>query len=104
MFGFSGIELIVIVLVAMLVIHPKDMPEMLRNIYSGLNKINQTAREFTQTLMADEAVEDLSKEAKKLNNEIKQIIDLNGDLQQTYSFDDIAEHLPQKHQDNITKK
>ncbi len=96
MFGFSGTELILVALIALLVINPKDLPSTLKNIRDTLRKIKKTASEFTDAIMGDEQVNDLKKEAQKINEEIHHIVDLNGDMQPTYSLDDIQEHIPAK--------
>ena len=96
MFGFSGTELILVALVALLVINPKDLPSTLRNIRDTMRKIKKTASEFTDAIMGDEHVSDLKKEAQKINEEIHHIVDLNGEMQPTFSLDDIQEHLPAK--------
>ena len=101
MFGFSGTELILIMLVALLVINPKDLPATLRSVRDTARKIKQTAQEFTGAIMGDENIVDLKKEAAKINQEIQQIVDLNGDLQPTYSLDDISDTLAEKHRKTL---
>lgn len=96
MFGFSGTELVIILLVALLVINPKDLPSTLRQLRDAMRKIKSTASEFTQALMGEEGLSDLKKEADKLNNDIRHIVDLNGNLQPTYSLDDIKDDLPRQ--------
>lgn len=103
MFGFSGTELVLIMLVALLVINPKDLPATLRNIKDSIKKIKQTAHEFTEAIMQDEQVDDLKREASKINQEIRQIVDLNGEMQPTYSLDDINDALPEKYHKSSPK-
>ncbi len=102
MFGFSGTELVLIILVCLLVIHPKDLPATLRSIRNTLGKLKQTANEFTNAIMGEEDLRSLSKEATQLNNDIKHIIDLNGDLQPTYPLDDLKTPTPKKQE--VTKE
>ena len=47
------------------------------------------ASEFTSTITDMDGVEELKNEAKKVNEDLKKIIDLDGNLQDTYDISDI---------------
>jgi sec-independent protein translocase protein TatB len=104
MFGFSGAELIVVLLVIILVMNPKDIPGTFRTIRDALSKLKNTASEFSQTILNDESTNDLKKEALKLNQDIRQIVDLNGNIQETFSLDDLHDVLPKKNPKKTNKK
>ncbi len=107
MFGFSGTELIVVMLVALLVINPKDLPATLRNLRDMIRKLKETASDFSSAIMEEGGLEDLKKEAQQLNKDIHHIVDLNGELQPTYSLEDLKDTLPDTHtkrQSKNTKK
>ena len=70
-FGLGSGELLVIAIVALIVIGPKDLPRLLRTMGQYMRKIQGMAREFQNHLneAAKEAgVEDVKKEVKGMTN------------------------------------
>lgn len=70
-FGLGSGELLVIAIVALIVIGPKDLPRLLRTIGQYMRKIQGMAREFQNHLneAAKEAgVDDVKKEVKSMTN------------------------------------
>lgn len=56
MFGFSFSELVVVVLVAIVVMGPKDLPKMLRRVGQWAGKIRRTAADLRASSGIDEAL------------------------------------------------
>ncbi len=74
-FGLSGIELLVILVVGLLVIGPRDLPPLVRAVVALWRKLQLLAHEF-QTAFEDMANE---MDAKKYADEIKnKILDETG--------------------------
>ncbi len=70
-FGLGSGELLVIAIVALIVIGPKDLPRLLRTLGQYMRKIQGLAREFQNHLneAAKEAgVDDVKKEVKNMTN------------------------------------
>lgn len=69
-FGLSGTELLIIVVVALLVIGPKDLPPLVRGIMAMWRKLQLMVHEFQQSFqdMADEM--DMKRHAEELKQKI----------------------------------
>lgn len=52
MFGIGTTELILIMVVALLVLGPKKLPEMARSLGRGMAEFRRASNEFTRTLSA----------------------------------------------------
>ena len=55
MFGIGMPELLVILVVALLVLGPKRLPEMARSLGRGMAEFRRASNEFTRTLSASVA-------------------------------------------------
>ncbi len=80
MFDIAWSELLLVAVIAILVVGPKELPGMLRSLGRGLGKLRRTADEFRKHF--DEAIrdaggEDLQREMRsiKQNNPLNQIRD-----------------------------
>lgn len=93
MFGFSWSEIGVILVVALLVIGPKDLPVAIRTATAGLRKMRGLAGEFQghlQDLMREADLADVGSELRSLRNfdlssAIERHVDPDGDL--THAFE-----------------
>lgn len=66
MFGISSAEFAVIVLIAVLVVGPKQLPQVLRTAGRAYRKLNRFLRNMTQVI--DDTMYDADKIADKLTN------------------------------------
>jgi sec-independent protein translocase protein TatB len=89
MFEFSWPEMLVVALVALLVVGPEELPSVIRNCKKIITKIKSVAKEFTDSITEIDEIKDIKSEAKKLNDDLKVMIDLEGNKQQTYDISDI---------------
>jgi sec-independent protein translocase protein TatB len=88
MFDFYGSELLVIAIVALVVIGPKDLPKVLRGLGTWAAKARAVAREFQSSIdqmireaELDEVRQELKKAAEfDVAKEIRQTVDPTGDL------------------------
>ena len=53
MFGLGMQELLVIVVIALIVVGPKQLPDIAKSLGRGLAEFTRTADEFQRTLLAD---------------------------------------------------
>lgn len=100
MFEFSMPEMLVVALVALLVVGPKELPGVIRNCKKIIDKIRNTAKEFSDSITQMDEIQDLKSEAKKLNDDLKVIIDLEGNKQPTYDISDLMNEKKPKNNNN----
>jgi sec-independent protein translocase protein TatB len=106
MFDFSGSELLIIAIVALVVIGPKDLPKVLRTLGKWAAKARAVAREFQSSIdqmIRESELADLKKEveaakaevekvaATDLGHEIEQSVDPKGELQGSLQTPDLAD-------------
>jgi len=100
MFDFAWSEILVIAVVALVVIGPKDLPKVLRTVGIWVGKARSIAREFQGSLdqMIREAeLEDVRKEVEKatsmdLAREVENTIDPGGEMKQAMAQPPLADH------------
>lgn len=71
MFDIGMIEMFVIVVMAVIVVGPKDLPKLLRNVGRTISKIRAMGQEFQNSVkqMADEVeLEDVTRKLNKAGN------------------------------------
>jgi len=105
MFDFSGSELLVIAIVALVVIGPKDLPKVLRAAGKWAAKARAVAREFQSSIdqmIRESELADLKKEVETATaevekvattdvaHEIEQSVDPKGELQTSLQPPDLA--------------
>ncbi len=101
MFGLSWAELAVIIIVALLVIGPQDLPPLIRAGKQGMKKLRAFKQEvggqitalLDETELSDTKAE-LEKEAKAINDKMRYIVDQEGQLQETYDISDMMKKPP----------
>lgn len=93
MLDFSMAETTLTAVVALLLIGPKELPGVLRAMRNLSRKSKQVFKQFSDTLLEIEEIGGLKNEVNKLNDDIKKIVDLNGNLQETYDISDIMPEI-----------
>lgn len=93
MFDLSWAEMAVVMIVGILVIGPKDMPVVIRNIKKFSHKAKEITSEIIKSFDEDESISDLKNEVNKINKDIKTIVDLEGNIQPTYDISDIMPEI-----------
>ncbi len=93
MFDFSMAETTLTMVMALLLIGPKELPGILRAMRNLSRKSQQMFKQFSDALMEIEEVGGLKDEVNKLNQDIKKIVDLDGNLQDTYDMSDIMPEI-----------
>lgn len=81
MFNIGAAELIVILLVAFLVVGPKDLPKVARAVARGVKYLRNVFKEFQEETGLDEAMAEL-KDTDKQIKETLQEADVTRDLTQ----------------------
>ena len=93
-FGLGSTELLLIAIVAIIVVGPKDLPRLLRAVGQVMTKVRSLAREFQSHL--DEAareagIDDVKKEISKATDFTKDLDSGDDDLSK--AFEDAASDL-----------
>jgi Sec-independent protein translocase protein TatA len=101
MFNISWSELLIIIVVCIMVLRPKDMPIIISTIKTLYTKFSIIKSEIIKTIKEiekNEHIKDISDEVFKTKS---QIIDLNGNLQQVF---DLKEIMPDIVEEEKNKK
>lgn len=70
MFGIGGTELLVILVVALLVLGPKSVPQIARTLGKAMGEFRRVSTEFQRTLNVEIAVEEDAKLKKQAEKEL----------------------------------
>ncbi|SKA70845.1 sec-independent protein translocase protein TatB [Paucidesulfovibrio gracilis DSM 16080] len=70
MFGIGSTELVIIIVVALVVIGPQKLPEMMRTLGKGLAEFKRVGQDVKETL--DNEVKQAEDEIKKQEQEVKE--------------------------------
>jgi sec-independent protein translocase protein TatB len=103
MLDFSFGELILVVLVALIVVGPKELPVLMYKIGRWIGQIKGIGEEFTsgfKSAINDAGLQSMQKDIHEINNEIEYITDMEGNLQPTY---DISHLINKEHKILIEK-
>ena len=99
MFGFGWGEIVVIGIVALIAIGPKELPTVLRSLGHWMGKIRRMANEFQgqfQEALREAELTDLKKQAEEVTNSITSydpLKDTQKELEKTFDFDDPLKDL-----------
>lgn len=104
MFGLSFAEMAVIMVMALVVIGPKELPAVIRAVARTFRQVRELGGEFRRNLdeLTEEAeLKDLKDDINKELTAMPTLIDLEGNEQRTY---DISEDLEQDSKKRPAKK
>ena len=94
MFGFGWGEMVIIGIVALIAIGPKELPTVLRTIGMWMGKVRRMANEFQgqfQEALREAELTDLKKHAEDIASDITKfdpVADTQKDLEKAFEFDD----------------
>src|SRR4051812_13512898 len=100
MFGFGWGEIVVIGIVALIAIGPKELPTVLRSIGQWMGKIRRMANEFQgqfNEALREAELSDLKKQAEEVTSSIENydpLKDTQKEIEKTFDFDDPLKDLP----------
>ncbi|WP_137176882.1 Sec-independent protein translocase protein TatB [Roseomonas sp. AR75] len=101
MLGLDWTELALIAVVAVVVIGPKDLPEAVRGVAKGIQKLRRMAGEFQGQLdevVREAKLEDVRSQINEIRNfdfrgAVEREVDKDGSLRQTFNEDPIGNPL-----------
>jgi TatA/E family protein of Tat protein translocase len=77
MFGIGMPELILIMVVALIVIGPKKLPDLAKSLGRAIGEFKKATREFKETIEFDHGLDDVKKTFNEMNKDIPKTIDEN---------------------------
>ncbi len=94
MLDFSFGEIALVVLVALLVVGPKDLPVVMRTIGKWFGHLRAITDEFKngfKSVMGEDHIADIKKGLNEINEEIQYIKDEQGNYHRVYDISDFLE-------------
>lgn len=100
MFGLGWGEIVVIGIVALIAIGPKELPSVLRSIGFWMGKVRRMANEFQgqfQEALREAELSDLKKHAEEITQSVENydpLKETQAELEKTFDFDDPLKDTP----------
>ncbi len=94
MLDFSFGELALIVMVALLIVGPKDLPRVMYAVGKWFGQFKVIADDFREgfkSAMSDTHLQDIQKDIQEVHEDIKYIRDQEGNLQRVYDISDFLD-------------
>lgn len=91
MLDLSLVEILLIGVVALIVVGPQDLPKVIKQIIKFLKSMQGFTQDIKQSVtdLADES--GINEIKKDVNDDMKYIIDQNGEFQEIYDINDFLE-------------
>ncbi|MBY0354239.1 MAG: Sec-independent protein translocase protein TatB [Rickettsiales bacterium] len=97
MFGLSFSELMVIVVVALLVVGPDDLPRMVRaalRFFRSMTALGQDIRRQMEEVIGDEELGELRKLRESIRGQQQFIIDQQGEYREVFDISELMQERP----------
>lgn len=76
MFGIGMPELIVILVVALVIFGPKQLPELAKTMGQAMKEFKKATNDFRRTIEVDSDMSSVKQEFDKLNQDVKETIEI----------------------------
>lgn len=98
MFGIGMPEMILIVVVALIVLGPKKLPELAKSLGRALREFKKATTELKESIDVDNELTDVKKAFDEMNDDIREAVDVNID------FDNKAQKVSASSNDKKSEK
>ena len=91
MFGLSFSELLIILVVAVLIVGPNDLPRVIRAVgrfMRGISALGSEIRRQVDEVIGNEEMEELKRLRESIGKQKRYLIDQNGEYQETFDISD----------------
>ncbi len=93
MFGISWSELLLIALISCFAIKAEDIPRIIKFLKNLKNKFFELKGQIISSISEIDGLKELKDELNSTHEEIKTIIDLDGNPQRIYDIEDVKKDL-----------
>lgn len=94
MLNISFFELLVILVAALLLIGPKELPGLLVSVKKGIFQLRSTVQSLKNSIGSMDEIATLKQEMQEMEQSVTEIIDLDGNVQKTYDISSIMPSHP----------
>ena len=77
MFGIGMPEMILILAIALIVIGPKKLPDLAKSLGRAMNEFKKATREIKESMDIDGDLKDVKQSFDELNKDVKDAVDIN---------------------------
>lgn len=77
MFGIGMPEMIVILVLALIVIGPKKLPDLAKSLGRAMREFKKATSEFKETIQLESELSEVKETFKDISDEVKDAVDLN---------------------------
>lgn len=91
MFDLSLAETAIIIVIALIFLGPDEIPQIIKTARKFKNKVSDVKKSVSQTFDEIEQSANLKDEVDNINKQATKIVDLDGNLQETYDLSDITD-------------
>jgi sec-independent protein translocase protein TatB len=104
MFGIGMPEMIMILVVALIVIGPKKLPDIAKGLGRAFNEFKKATTDFKESMGIDNELNDVKQAFDEMNKDIKETIDIKPSLQNdVLSTSDNSNIIKEPEQKDIDK-
>jgi len=76
MFGIGMPEMILILVIALIVIGPKKLPDLAKSLGRAMREFKKATNEFKETMQIDSEMDEVKKAFKDINNDVSSAVDI----------------------------
>lgn len=103
MFDLSWSEITIILVLAILIIDPKDIPGIMKSVGKLIGKVKRVGKDFMSAIedaAGEERINEFRNQIEREQQIISKAVDMNGDVQEQYDPSDIVDTSRQEKKDD----
>ena len=103
MFNISLFESLIILLVGIIFIGPKEIPTVISFIKKIIIQIKSVTDSVKSSISEIDVVQDIKNDVNEVDSSIKEIVDLDGNIQKVYDISNLMPEIKVNEVDEIKK-